>query len=134
VSTRTRAELRTLVRFALVGVTNTALTLVTFALLVLLGTPAPAASALAFAAGAVNGYRLNRTWTFRATETGPLLLLRYSVVQALGAGLSALGMMLVSSAVTTDHLVAEGLVLPLVTLFTYTLSRRVFRAPGLARG
>ena len=58
------------VRYLLVGVSNTAITLVAYALLVAAGVPAVAASAAAFLAGAANGYRLNRTWTFRSDRRG----------------------------------------------------------------
>jgi putative flippase GtrA len=117
------SELGRMLRFGLVGVTNTAVTLATFWLLVHAGTPAPAASALGFAAGAANGYRLNRTWTFRAASRGPGTLARYVAVQALGAALSAIG---------RAALAAEVLVLPAVTVVTYVLSRRVFSRPTTA--
>lgn len=128
----TRTELGRLVRFGIVGLSNTALTLATFTLLVALRAPAPAASALAFAAGAVNGYRLNRQWTFRVAGGGPGLVARYVAVQGLGATLSAVGMALLSRDLTVGHLVAEALVLPVVTAITYVLSRRVFCGPQTA--
>lgn len=125
-------ELGRLLRFGLVGVMNTLLTLATFALLVHLAVPAPAASALAFAAGAANGYRLNRAWTFRTDAGGAGTLARYVAIQALGAGLSAAGMALLSQDLEAGHLVAEALALPVVTAVTYTLSRRLFCGPRLA--
>jgi putative flippase GtrA len=125
------AELGRLVRFGLVGLSNTILTVLTFALLMHIGTAAPEASALAFGAGAVNGYRLNRGWTFRATAGGAATIARYVAIQALGAGLSAGGMAMLSNELQLQHLVAEALVLPVVTLVTYTLSRRLFCGPEL---
>ena len=61
-----RAEAARFARFCLVGVSNTLLTLATFTLLV----PAAPASALGFAVGAINGYVLNRSWTFRSRRRG----------------------------------------------------------------
>jgi len=86
-SVATAAELvDQLARFACVGLSNTFLSYVVYATLVALGSPYLAAGALAFAAGAVNGYRLNRRWTFRASDSlGPRV--RYVAVQA--AGLAA---------------------------------------------
>jgi putative flippase GtrA len=128
-----RSELGRLLRFALVGVTNTLLTLASFAVLVRLGVPAPPASAAGFAVGAANGYRLNRAWTFRTTRGGAGTVARYVAVQALGAALSAGGVALVTSDLAVRRLGAECLVLPIVTLVTYVLSRRVvFGAPRLA--
>jgi putative flippase GtrA len=127
------AELRRLVRFGLVGVSNTLLTVAVFALLTRSGVGAAVASALAFAAGAANGYRLNRRWTFRVTHGGPQTVARYVAVQGLGAGLSAAGVALAITDFDFQHMAAEAIVLPCVTLVTYTLSRRlVFVAREIA--
>ena len=113
-----------LVRYATVGVANTLLTFVTFAVLTHAGVAASFASALAFAAGAINGYALNRSWTFQA-RGGPGTLARYIAVQALGAACSAAGIVIVAAAITARRPLDECLVIPAVTLLTYTLSRRV---------
>jgi putative flippase GtrA len=127
------AELGRLLRFCLVGALNTLLTLATFVALTRSGMPAPWASAVAFGAGALNGYLLNGRWTFRGCSRGATTMARYVAVQGLGAGLSAAGIALVSSDLAVRHLLAEALVLPVVTVTTYTLSRRlVFREPTAA--
>jgi putative flippase GtrA len=124
------AELLRFVRFGLVGAINTALTLATFALLTHAGLAAAPASALAFATGAVNGYLLNRSWTFHS-RGGAATLTRYVAVQGLGAVCSGAGVALVSTALALHRLPAECLVVPFVTILTYTLARRVvFRSAG----
>jgi putative flippase GtrA len=111
----------TLVRFAAVGVSNTLVTLASFAVLAHLGAPRGLASATAFALGAANGYRLNRSWTFHSDRRGAATIARYAAVQGLGALLSA---------VAIGVLRREVLVLPLVTVITFTLARRlVFGGP-----
>jgi putative flippase GtrA len=120
-------------RFCLVGVSNTLLALVAFALLGAAGVPASAASALAFGAGALNGYLLNRSWTFRGAHRGRGTILRYVAVQALGAGFSAVAVGLASSDLSLPKLFAEAVVLPFATVLTYSLSRTVvFRASKVA--
>jgi putative flippase GtrA len=126
-----RGEAGRLVRFACVGALNTAITLSAYALLVAGGTPAAAASALAFALGAANGYRLNRAWTFRAAPGGAAMAARYVAVQALGAALSAGGVALGTHDLELRRLAAEVVVLPVVTLTTYALSRRVVFGPAM---
>jgi len=118
------AELHRFVRFGLVGTLNTALTLLTFTLLIHAELAPAAASAAAFAVGAVNGYWLNRSWTFDA-RGGPATLGRYVAVQGLGALCSAAGMSLASSDLALHRLAAECVVVPFVTILTYTLARRV---------
>src|SRR5207237_7563732 len=77
-----------LVRFALVGASNTALSWSLYALGVKLGVPYPLAAAGSFAAGAVNGYTLNRTWTFRAGGFSAARLARYACVQGVALALN----------------------------------------------
>ena len=127
------AEVTRLARFCAVGVVNTLLTLTAFTALTRAGSPAPAASALAFVVGAANGYVLNGRWTFRGSAGGPATLGRYVAVQAFGAALSAAGIALVSSDLAMRHLAAEVIVIPFVTITTYALSRRlVFGVPRVA--
>jgi putative flippase GtrA len=124
-----RAPAVQLLRYGLVGATNTALTLAAYAALVALGAPAALAAATGWAVGAANGYRLNRAWTFRSVLTGAGPAARYVLVAALGAGIDALG---TAIAVGHDHLpriAAEIAILPAVTVVTFVLCRRwVFAA------
>jgi putative flippase GtrA len=110
-------------RFGLVGATNTALTLGAYTLLVLAGVPGPVAGALGWALGAANGYRLNRGWTFHSALRGVTPAARYVAVQALGAGLDALGVWLVVSHGYLPRLEGEIAILPAVTLLTFALCR-----------
>jgi putative flippase GtrA len=102
-----------LVRFGLVGATNTALTLATYAVVLGLEAPVALAGAVGWGVGAVNGYLLNRAWTFRG----------YVAVQVMGSALNAA---LVAIAVGHEHLprlAGELVVLPPVTLLTFVLCR-----------
>jgi putative flippase GtrA len=112
-----------LVRYGLVGATNTALTLAAYAALVALGLPAVLAAAGGWGVGAANGYRLNRAWTFRSALRGASPAARYVAVALLGAGIDAVG---VSIAVGHDHLprlAGEVAILPVVTVLTFALCR-----------
>jgi putative flippase GtrA len=119
-----RGEIARFVRFGVVGISNTVLTLVAYEILTRVGMADTAASALGFAVGAANGYLLNRSWTFHA-DGGTATLARYVAVQGLGALLSGAGVDLATSDLSLRRLAAECVVLPLVTLLTYTLARTV---------
>jgi putative flippase GtrA len=113
-----------LVRYGLVGATNTALTLATYAALIALGAPVAVAAAAGWGVGAVNGYCLNRGWTFHSALTGARPAVRYVLVAVVGAGLDAIA---TSVAVGHDHLprlVGEVAILPAVTVVTFVLCRR----------
>ena len=112
-----------LVRFGLVGATNTALTLATYAALMALHAPEPLAGAIGWGAGAVNGFVLNRAWTFRGAARGAVHAARYAVVALVGSALNAA---LVTIAVGQEHLprlAGELAVVPPVTLLTFVLCR-----------
>jgi putative flippase GtrA len=122
---------RQLARYLVVGGSNTAITLVTYALLVRAGMPAVAASVVAFGAGAVNGYRLNRAWTFRSARRGAGVGARYVAVLLAGLAINAVGVALAVDVADLPRLVGEVLALPPVTATTFVLARSwVFRAGG----
>jgi putative flippase GtrA len=127
--TRPAPELTRAVRFCSVGASNTAITLAVFAVLVRAGCPGWAASAIAFAAGAVNGYHWNARWTFADRAVGGAATrLRYLAVQGNGSALSALALVGAERGLGLAHLPAELVILPLVTGLTYGLMRSlVFR-------
>ena len=75
---------RQFARFLIVGVGNTVLSFIAYRLLLAVGTPYVVAAPLAFAVGALNGYILNRRWTFAARDTTRARVL-YVGLQALGA-------------------------------------------------
>jgi putative flippase GtrA len=128
-----RAEAIRVVRYGLVGLSNTALTFVAYTLLTAAGAAAPAASAIGFALGAVNGYLLNGRWTFAGSARGAATLARYVAVQALGAAASAAGVALARGD-GVPRIPSELAVLPAVTLLTYALARTVvFAACGSSR-
>lgn len=127
---RARSELLRVARFCVVGASNTAVTFVAFALLVLAGLPAPAASAVGFVLGAANGYVWNTRWTFADQGVGASVVPRYVAVQVLCAGLSAAGVALARHG-GFPRVTAEIVILPGVTLIAYGLSRTiVFRRAG----
>jgi putative flippase GtrA len=119
-----------LARFLVVGVSNTAITLVVYGALVRAGVPPVAASVAAFTAGAVNGFRLNRAWTFRSSQTGVGAAARYLVVAALGLGLNALGVALAVHVAELPKIAGEIAALPPVTATTFALSRAWVFGPG----
>jgi putative flippase GtrA len=64
-----KSELRRIIEFGLVGVANTAIDFIVFNLLLILGVPATIGSGISFLAANLNGYILNRQWTFGDKKT-----------------------------------------------------------------
>ncbi len=112
------------VRFCVVGLSNTLISLVVFVIVVSLGVPYLAASCVAFAAGAVNGYTLNRVWTFKAGSFRAQGLARYGIVQGLGLGLNVGLLAALVEGLDLGSIPAQAMVLPFISLITFALNRR----------
>jgi putative flippase GtrA len=110
-----------LCRFAVVGVGNTVLSYLFYTALVAARVPYPVAGAAGFSAGAVNGYILNRRWTFASPDSRRARA-RYLVVQLGGLGATTALLWLVVT-VGTSRLAAYALTIPLVTLATFSANR-----------
>jgi putative flippase GtrA len=111
------------VRFSAVGATNTLVTFGTYALLLAAGLPYLGALVPAFALGALNGYTLNRAWTFRAGAFQRSALARYVAAQLSGLGLNALLLVLCVEELHTHRLIGELVAIPIVSLVTFAASR-----------
>jgi putative flippase GtrA len=119
------------VRFCVVGVTNTVLSLAVFAALIAIGFWAPLASGIAFCAGATNSYQLNRRWTFAGLRRAHHAVLRFFAFQGVGALASAGGVFALTHA-GWPRLAAECVILPCVTIALYSVSRLlVFRSASV---
>lgn len=113
---------RQLVRFAIVGVGNTLISFVSYRLLLAVGVPYLAAAAVAWAAGAVNGYVFNSRWTFAAPDSARARIL-YVLVAAAGAGSSSLLVLLFARGAGLPKVEAFLAAVPLVTLATFIANR-----------
>jgi putative flippase GtrA len=113
---------RQLGRFLLVGLGNTALSFVVYRLLLLVATPYVLAAPLAFAAGAVNGYVFNRSWTFAARDSVRARVL-YVVVQGVGALSTSLLVLFFVHVAGTGKVWAYLAAIPPVTLCMFAANR-----------
>jgi putative flippase GtrA len=121
----------TLFKFAVVGVLNTLLTLaVIFALKLAFHMADAPANLLGYAVGLINGYSLNRRWTFahrgRMTQSLPAFLL----VQAVAYGVNLLVVLAAIAAGLNDYAAHVVGVLP-YALISYLGSRHfAFASPS----
>ena len=123
-----------LVRFGIVGCSNTLLSWCAFALLVWAGVHHLVASAIAWTLGALNSYVHNRRWTFRSRGRYGPELARFAAVQCAGLALDLLLLHALTTDTGVDALVAQALVYPATTVAMFVLSRQwAFAAVGRVR-
>jgi putative flippase GtrA len=122
------------VKFGIVGVSNTVLAFVVYTLLLkVFGVWYVAASGIGFVIGAVNGFLLNRRWTFREHVGDALTPVRWGVVQGCGLGLNLGLVYLFVHDLGFDELVGQIPTTVIVTVLTFAVNRawtfRVHDAP-----
>src|ERR1700732_408930 len=121
------------VKFGIVGISNTLLTFAVYTLLLkVFGVWYIAPSAIGFAVGAVNGFLLNRRWTFRGHVGDALTPLRWTIVQGCGLGINLGLLYLFVHDAGIDKLLAQAFAPAVVTITTSTANRAwTFRTPSV---
>src|SRR4029077_3616592 len=112
------------VKFGIVGVSNTLLTFAIYTLLLkVFGVWYLAASAIGFVAGAVNGFLLNRRWTFRGHVGDALTPVRWTIVQGCGLLADLRLVHLFVEEISLDKLIAQACATAIVTILTFLANR-----------
>ncbi len=120
------------IKFGLVGVSNTLLTFAVYTLLLkVFDVWYIAASAIGFAVGAVNGFLLNHSWTFRGHAGGSLAPLRWVVVQGCGLLVNLAVIYAAVDGLGLDKLLGQAIATAIVVVLTFFANRAwTFRAGG----
>ena len=112
------------VKFGIVGVSNTLLAFAIYTLLVkVFGVWYVAASGIGFAIGAVNGFLLNRKWTFKEHTGDALTPVRWAIVQSCGLGCNLGLVYLFVGGAGLDELVGQAFATAIVTVLTFAANR-----------
>jgi putative flippase GtrA len=112
------------VKFGVVGVSNTLLTLVVYTLLLkVFGVLYLVASAIGFIVGAINGFVLNRRWTFREHVGDSLTPVRWGIVQTCGLGIDEVLLYVLVHDAHLDKLIAQVGATVVVTVSTFFANR-----------
>jgi putative flippase GtrA len=118
-----------LVRFSAVGVANTLVTLASYALLLHARVPIAVAGGASYALGGVNGFALNRRFTFAHRGRLTRAALRYGAVAAVGAVLDAVLLHLLVRDASVPRALGELAAVPPVTVATFLACRAWAFAP-----
>lgn len=111
-------------KFGVVGVSNTLLTLAVYTVLLkVLGVWYLAASAIGFVVGATNGFLLNRRWTFRGHVGDVFTPVRWGVVQSCGLGINEGLLYVFVHDAQLDKLIAQVCATAVVTVTTFFANR-----------
>jgi putative flippase GtrA len=122
------------IKFGIVGVSNTLIALAVYTVLLkVFGVWYLAASAIGFALGAVNGFLLNRRWTFSGHVGDALTPVRWGVVQSCGLALNEGLLYVFVDDARLDKLIAQVCATAIVTVLTFVANRAwTFRGASAA--
>jgi putative flippase GtrA len=125
------------IKFGIVGVSNTLLSFAIYTVLLkVFGVWYLAASAIGFIIGAVNGFLLNRRWTFAGHVGDALTPVRWGVVQGCGLALNLGLLYLFVDGAGIEKLLGQALATAIVTVVTFLVNRawtfRMHHAPVAA--
>src|SRR3981081_2719587 len=117
-------------KFGTGGVSNTLLTFLVYTLLLkVFGVWYLAASAVGFLVGAINGFLLNRRWTFKEHVGDALTPVRWGIVQGCGLALNEGLLFLLVDGAALDKLLALAFATGVLTVLTFIANRTwTFRA------
>ena len=116
-------------RFLIVGAANTAITLLAYAGAIHVGVRYLPAGAAAYSLGGVNGFVLNRRWTFAHHGRIWHTAVRYAAVTAIGVVLN-LALLRLAVAIGVPRAGGEIVAVAPVTLLTFALNRAWAFAPS----
>jgi putative flippase GtrA len=112
------------VKFGIVGVSNTLLAFAIYTVLLkVFGVWYLGASAIGFVVGAVNGFLLNRRWTFAGHVGDSLTPVRWGVVQGCGLALNEGLLYLFVDGAGVEKLLGQALATIVVTVITFLVNR-----------
>jgi putative flippase GtrA len=112
------------VKFGIVGVSNTLLFFAIYTVLLKgFGVWYIAASAIGYLVGAVNGFLLNRRWTFKEHVGDALTPVRWTVVQGCGLALNLGLVYLFVDGASLDKLLGQACATAIVTVLTFIANR-----------
>jgi putative flippase GtrA len=112
------------VKFGIVGVSNTLLFFAIYTVLLKgFGVWYIAASGVGYLVGAVNGFLLNRRWTFKEHVGDSLTPVRWTVVQGCGLALNLSLVYLFVDGASLDKLVGQACATAIVTVLTFCANR-----------
>jgi putative flippase GtrA len=112
------------VKFGIVGVSNTVLAFAIYTVLLkVFGVWYLAASAIGFVVGAINGFLLNRRWTFAGHVGDSLTPVRWGVVQGCGLALNEGLLYLFVDGVEIEKLLGQAFATVIVTVITFLVNR-----------
>ncbi len=111
-------------KFGIVGISNTLLTFIVYTVLLKgFGVWYLAASAIGFTVGAINGFLLNRRWTFRDHVGDAFTPVRWAIVQGSGLALNEGLLYLFVDGADLDKLLAQACATAIVTVLTFFVNR-----------
>lgn len=111
------------IKFSLVGVSNTLISLISYTILVRLGLYYVIANVLAYGIGMLNSYILNKLWVFKSKKSVGSTSLKFTLVSLGSLSISTCFLYLCVSIIGLNKILAQVVVTFLVLIINFSANK-----------
>ncbi|MDT8715684.1 GtrA family protein [Clostridium sp. 19966] len=111
------------IKFAIVGASNTLITLIAYNILIKFGVNYILANIIGYFVGMLNGFVWSKNWVFDATEAASKLFFKFVLVNLLSLGFSTLALSFLVSSLTINKTIAQLITTVGTVLINYVLNK-----------
>lgn len=112
------------IKFGLVGVLNTGITIFSYAILVyVFKMYFILANIIAYFLGMINSYIWNKNWVFKVKESHFLIYIKFVVVNIFVLGLNTLGLFILVDIYEINKMISQILVVGISTIINFLLTK-----------
>jgi Predicted membrane protein len=112
-----------LIKFSIVGASNTLLSLLSYYLLIHIGLHYLIANTLAFGVGILNSYTLNKLWVFQVRNSNYTTLIKFISLNLFTLSLSSILLMLLISVFHAGKIISQIIVTCTILFINYIINK-----------
>ena len=119
-----KKKIKEIGKYGVVGALNTAISLICYTVLILIGVGYITANILAYFAGVINGYIWNKKWVFQVNNKSHITKLKYFVTGLFGLGMSSLLLILFVEKFKIDEIVSQFFITGIIIVTNYIINKK----------
>lgn len=110
-------------KFSVIGVLNTAITFITYTLLVHFQINTIISNSIGYILGTVNSYFFNNYWVFKAKDKSKEVFTKFIIVNIITLCVSNGLLIYITERMMVEKILAQAFVIPVTTVFNFLLNK-----------
>lgn len=111
------------IKFSIVGVSNTLITLISYNILISLGINYIISNIVGYAFGTINGFIWNKKWVFKSNKQSSILFVKFIIVNLITLSFSTMGLLILVNNLNSNKVVAQIMATFITLTINYTLNK-----------